>query len=377
LHNQNDEAFMKLRLSKLTITSINDWLGAKKEEEDDSIVHKGWLQKQSRKYKQFWNERYFVLSKGGTVIYYASTDDATSSHAGGATFGRIKWEHVADVTKKEDFQLKTMEGELIMKLRLSQLSTSSIEDWLKGNQWLGNTSRQNLKACDESFVNHPRAVPRLVAPASIVYENEQASFSVLSEPDTFDDSARMFGNPTSGINYQSGNSVPNIQENQGTGDIPNERDIILESDNAIDAVQWNQLISDKPIATSDGFSDRRDAFPSIEEDEDSSEEPNHTGEAIGIQGRPKMHRPGQAVSTVDFAGVVTMTRSEDDACLCVKSQPSAKPGRQKGVPKLVSQWKDRFQLDGKARRKQRREKMKEKKRESMNSCSSMEGVVFD
>jgi len=217
------QPIMQLRLSPLTISTVDDWLGAK-QHEDNSVVHKGWLQKQSPKYRQLWNDRYFLLKKTGSVIYYASAADANNPSCGGATFARVKWEHVADTTKKEDFDLKTMNGELIMKLRLSKLSSSSIDDWMKGNEWFEKLKQSPSPTSDDNFVNNFELVAGSAAPDAILYETEAATFSGISEMGYTYDEVRLTDNIV--VPQEDVGAMKAIREKEV--DRPSEEEVVNE-----------------------------------------------------------------------------------------------------------------------------------------------------
>jgi len=99
----------------------------------NAIIHKGWLQKQSRSFglSWLWKERYFVLYENGTVVYFRNDSALNDPPDDGHSFPSTKWYRVEN--RKEDFVLRSEQR--ILKVSLSKLCSSTIEDWLKGNRW--------------------------------------------------------------------------------------------------------------------------------------------------------------------------------------------------------------------------------------------------
>lgn len=328
LRTQSDVPIMKLRLSKLSTSSVQDWLGSS--EDDRFIVHKGWLQKQSRQ-KLFWQDRYFVLHKSGTVTYFSSSADASNPRKGGASFSRVKWEQIADESRKEDFVLKTRADVPIMKLRLSKLSTSTAADWLKGNQWLSMLGRSSPRST-RNRVHVTSTV--LGTPAAIIYENEQATFGALSDFDTVDSGER-----------KKAKAAPQL--NPKLTDSENEGEIYVTS------------------ISSTGS-------------EDSA--------------KVKTHRKSPSASSVNFAGVVESQKSEDSVAdermrpsALFRESPSSRFKRE-GVRlfmenSIVTRLRKSIETKKKAKRKQRRETILKKrnslKRFSASSLGVDDGLVGD
>jgi hypothetical protein len=259
--------------------------------------------------------------------------DVNNPKVGGASFARVKWEHAADASasNKEDFVLKTRADVLIMKLRLSKLSTSTISDWLRGNLWL--SMQKSMR--NRSHV----ASTALGTPDAVIYENEQTIFGALSDFDTVDSGGERKAA------HQKSRNAP-IVGDEGGG-LP-----VQEHDGDVYYISVSSIGSDD-------------------------------------SGRKKTHRKSPSASSVNFAGVVASQRSDDSVAdeftHWVKDAPSLfkrESSRFFEKSNFASRLRSSIVTNTKAKRKQRREKLKARRRGSMerpslSSVGGEDGVVGD
>eukprot|EP00526_Cylindrotheca_closterium_P028855 CAMPEP_0113648916 /NCGR_PEP_ID=MMETSP0017_2-20120614/25974_1 /TAXON_ID=2856 /ORGANISM="Cylindrotheca closterium" /LENGTH=1210 /DNA_ID=CAMNT_0000561221 /DNA_START=228 /DNA_END=3860 /DNA_ORIENTATION=- /assembly_acc=CAM_ASM_000147 len=122
-----------------------------------SIVHKGWLRIQSRHFPFRWKERYVVVSENGNVAYYHRATAVHDPSTCGSILHAVKW----GVQSNGCIELRTKdhrEGVLIFKARLSERSSSTLKDWLRGNQWmLKAPKREGSNNTDTASTNSKRA----------------------------------------------------------------------------------------------------------------------------------------------------------------------------------------------------------------------------